>query len=100
MVSLLIPLLCILHSTRVAGQSNLTVEIAPEDTFLLPSPFNNTFDQLFVNATDIPSNSAANHTVTAACSASFIPYDEDFFKSLARVRKLNSRQQAAAPSIV
>ncbi|KAF2101133.1 hypothetical protein NA57DRAFT_35982 [Rhizodiscina lignyota] len=60
------------------SQSNLTVQIPPEDTLLLPRPFNNTFDQPFVNTSGLSSNSSTKRTITAARRASFISYDASF----------------------
>ena len=85
-------------SASVVGQSNLTLQIPSQDIFLLPRPFNNTFDQPFVNTTDLPAGSKANLTITAARNSSFIVYDDEFSSIIGRIPEVRLLATSSSPN--
>lgn len=83
-------LTCSAVISPATSQSNMTVYVPLQDTFLLPRPeislgdrrrpFNNSFDRPFVSTSGVPYGTLANYTITAANYASFIPYDKSFVR--------------------
>ncbi|KAK3075558.1 hypothetical protein LTR53_000996 [Teratosphaeriaceae sp. CCFEE 6253] len=73
-------LLLLAASTLTTAQSNLTVQVPAQDTYLLPRPFNSTFNEPFVDTTFGNHTNAASRAISTARNASFIAYDDDFLR--------------------
>ncbi|KAK3116635.1 hypothetical protein LTR53_002810 [Teratosphaeriaceae sp. CCFEE 6253] len=73
-------LLLLAASTLTTAQSNLTAQVPAQDTYLLPRPFDSTFNEPFVDTTFGNHTSAASRAISTARNASFIAYDDEFLR--------------------
>jgi len=77
MISLAIAFCASVWSSPAAGVISNVAKIAPELTYLLPSPFDSELTYSFVNGTKAAS-SDVNDLLASARSAPFISFDEEF----------------------
>ncbi|KAK5121026.1 hypothetical protein LTR85_005810 [Meristemomyces frigidus] len=81
------------------ARSNLTVQVPAVDTLLLPRPFNDSFDQPFVDTTFGNRTSATSATISAARNASFIAYDDEFLSIIGEDPKVRLLATSSSPNI-
>lgn len=67
-------------SETILAQSNKTAQVPVQDTYLLPRPFNNSFDQPFVETTFGNRSTATSTAIHTARNASFIAYGDEFLR--------------------
>ncbi|TKA59720.1 hypothetical protein B0A55_12897 [Friedmanniomyces simplex] len=73
--------LVLLAVTRLTtAQSNLTAQVPAQDTFLLPRPFNSSFNEPFVSTTFGNRTSSTSRAIDAARNDSFVAYDDEFLR--------------------
>jgi gluconolactonase len=81
------------------GQSNLTAQIPAQDTYLLPRPFNSSYNEPFVNTTFFNQTSSAARAVQAAKNASFIAYDPEFLDIIGKNASVRFLASSSNPNV-